>query len=297
VLSLFEQDADAGIFEIIVVDNNSSDDTGATVESLAASGAVNLRYVPERRQGNAHARNTGINFARGSLIAFLDDDVLVGKDWLTTLKNAFDEHRDLSFVGGKILPRWDGPPPSWLTVEHWSPLALIDYGLEELEITGENPLGLLTANIAFRRDVFDEVGMFSPALQRVKNGIGSLEDHEFLLRVCRHGRKGMYAPDLVATAPVDNERLTKEYHRRWHTGHGRFYALMRDPEWERSKLRFLGVPAHVYRQTALETIAWMKNRARGRNDQAFLNERQLRFFAGFFLQRQKDLFGSILLLP
>ena len=71
------------------------------------------------------------------------------------------------------------------------PLALLDYGPDELIIGGNSPRGLLTANIAFRRSVFDEVGTFSPHLQRVKNMIGSMEDTEFLLRVCRSGRREM----------------------------------------------------------------------------------------------------------
>jgi glycosyltransferase involved in cell wall biosynthesis len=292
LLALLKQDASRSTFEIIVVDNNSSDGTRATVQTLVASSAVNLRYLREQRQGNAYARNSGIKSSRGLIIAFLDDDVLVPRDWVSTLKAAFDAHHDLSFVGGKILPLWHEPPPSWLTAEHWSPLALIDYGLDELEIAGQNPLGLLTANIAFRREVFDELGMFSPRLQRVKNTIGSLEDHEFLLRVCRSGKKGKYIPHLIATAPIERERLTKDYHRRWHTGHGRFYAMMKDPEWERTNVRLLGVPAHLYRQTAWDALIWIKNKTLRRSDKAFINERQLRFFAGFFLQRQKDLFST-----
>ena len=292
LLALLKQDASRSTFEVIVVDNNSSDDTRTTVQALAAGGAVNLRYLREQRQGNAYARNSGIDSSRGSIIAFLDDDVVARRDWISTLKTAFEAHDDLSFVGGRIFPLWHNPPPSWLTVEHWSPLALIDYGLDELEIAGENPLGLLTANIAFRREVFDELGVFSPRLQRVKNAIGSLEDHEFLLRVCRSGKKGKYMPHLIATALIERERLTKDYHRRWHTGHGRFYAMMRDPQWERTNLRLLGIPAHMYRQTACDALGWIKNKMLRRSDKAFVHESRLRFFAGFFLQRQKDLLSE-----
>ncbi len=287
MLSVLQQDVERSTFEIFVVDNNSSDDTRAVVESLMASDAGNLRYITESKQGNAYARNTGIKNARGNVIAFIDDDVVAEANWLRIIKSTFEEREDLSFVGGRVLPQWPEPPPSWLTVEHWSPLALVDYGEYELLISGNNPLGLLTANIAFRRNVFDEVGMFSSDLQRVKNGIGSLEDHEFLVRVCRSGKKGMYAPNLIVTAPVDPERFKRDYHRRWHTGHGRFYAIMRDPEWEASRWRFVGVPSHLYRQTAVEAISWVRHSVLGNRDHAFLSERQLRFFVGFFQQRQK----------
>ena len=91
---------------------------------------------------------------------------------------------------------------------------------------------------------------------------------------------------LIATSIVDSERLTKKYHRRWHTGHGRFYAIMRDPEWERSSFRLLRVPGHLYKQTAIEAFNWLKNSVLGESDQAFVSERQLRFFRGFFQQKR-----------
>lgn len=289
VLSLLQQDTERSTFEIVIVDNNSSDDTKAVVESLMESDSGSIRYVQEHRQGNAYARNTGIQNTRGAIIAFIDDDVVVERNWIRTLTAALKEDQNLSFVGGRVLPQWTKPPPSWLTEEHWSPLALLDYGSDELTIAGPNPPGLLTANIALRRSVFQEVGPFSPRLQRVKDGIGSMEDHEFLLRVCRSGKNGKYLPHLIATALVESERLTKHYHRRWHTGHGRFYAMMRDPEWERSQFRIANVPGHLYRQTATEAFNWLKNTLLGRTDQAFTREQQLRFFGGFFRQRQRDL--------
>src|SRR5262245_42939318 len=165
-------------FEVIVIDNNSSDDTRDIVRSLIETNADKVRYLFERKQGNAHARNKGVGEARAAIIAFVDDDVTVDSNWLSSLKVVLDSRSDLSFVGGKVLPDWNGTQPSWLTPDHWAPLALLDYGSEEFPISGNNPRGLLTANIAFRREVFDEVGMFLPDLQRVRNMIGSMEDHE-----------------------------------------------------------------------------------------------------------------------
>jgi glycosyltransferase involved in cell wall biosynthesis len=297
LLDLFKQETAGSKFEIIVVDNNSSDETKSVVESLMAKCDVSLRYVAEPQQGNAYARNTGIEHARAQVVAFLDDDVTVGENWIRTLKQVFDDASDIGFVGGRVLPVGDETLPSWLTVDHWAPLALLDYGSERFDVSGSQPLGLLTANIAFRRSVFDESGMFSPKLQRVKNAIGSLEDHEFLLRVCRQGKKGVYEPRLIALATIDRERLTKTYHRRWHTGHGRFYAILNDPEFERSRLTIFGMPAHLFKQTGLEFLEWIGKLLRGKIDEAFLNERQLRFFAGYFIQRQKDFWSSKRALP
>ncbi|HEX2271459.1 MAG TPA: glycosyltransferase family 2 protein [Pyrinomonadaceae bacterium] len=287
VMSVLGQESPSA-FEIVIVDNNSKDDTAAVVQSLMEQHPGRLSYILETRQGNAHARNRGVKEARAPIVAFIDDDVIVERDWLTSLKNALDSRAELSFVGGKVLPQWTTPPPSWLTPEHWSPLAVLDYGPDELIIGGNSPRGLLTANIAFRRSVFDEVGQFSPHLQRVKNAVGSMEDTEFLLRVCRSGKQGMYLPGMVARAPVENERLSKEYHRRWHTGHGHFYAVMRDPEWERSNFRLAGVPGHLYKQTVFHALNWLTSTLSANTDTAFKHECHLRFFNGFFRQRRRQ---------
>jgi glycosyltransferase involved in cell wall biosynthesis len=287
VSSVLRQDTEA-TFEIIVVDNNSKDDTSAVVQSLMQRHPGKVQYVVEPQQGNAHARNRGVTTSKGDIIAFIDDDVSVESDWLNTFKGVMDSREDLSFVGGRVLPQWNGPPPSWLTPDHWSPLALLDYGPDELTISGNNPRGLLTANIAFRRNVFEEVGVFSPSLQRVKNLIGSMEDTEFLLRVCRSGKRGIYLPDMIATAPVDTERLTKTYHRRWHTGHGHFYAVMKDPEWERSGFDLGGVPGHLYRETGRHALLWLSRILTTKTDAAFASECRLRFFRGFFRERRRQ---------
>lgn len=287
VSSVLSQD-DQCTFEIVVVDNNSTDDTRAVIGSVMEAHPEKVRYVVESKQGNAYARNRGVETAKGAIIAFIDDDVTVESNWFKSFTGVLESRADLSFVGGRVLPQWNGTPPSWLTSAHWAPLALLDYGSDELSISNKNPRGLLTANIAFRRSVFDEVGLFSPALQRVHDGIGSMEDHEFLLRVCRSGKVGIYNPDMIARAPVDSERLTKEYHRRWHTGHGHFYAVMHDPEWERSRFHLIGVPSHLYKETATNAVIWLTRILSGNPDSAFVYECRLRFFHGFFRQRKSQ---------
>jgi glycosyltransferase involved in cell wall biosynthesis len=285
--SLFAQKIEN--YEIVVVDNNSSDDTSATVESLKPESPVPLHYVHESRQGNAYARNAGVKQAAASIIAFLDDDCIADENWVATIKSAFDRDPQLDFVGGRVLPVWERDPPSWLNPAHWAPLALLDYGTEALSIDGQTPRGLLTANIAVRKEVFEELGGFLPALQRVKGSIGSMEDHEFLLRICRGGKRGLYLPDLITWAGVDPERMTKAYHRRWHTGHGHFYAVFNDPEWERSRFQIAGVPSHLYKETARQAVAWCAKLLSGKRDAAFESECRLRFFYGFFRERRKRL--------
>jgi GT2 family glycosyltransferase len=290
--SLFAQKVKDVSYEIVVIDNNSSDDTPATVESLQSESPVPLRYFREPRQGNAYARNTGVEQAAAPIVAYIDDDCIAEENWVATIKSAFDSDPGLDFVGGRVLPVWESEPPSWLNNSHWAPLALLDYGTEALNIDGARPRGLLTANIAVRKEVFEQLGGFLPSLQRVKGSIGSMEDHEFLQRICRGGKRGVYLPNLITWGPVDPERMTKAYHRRWHTGHGHFYAVLNDPEWERSKFRVAGVPSHLYKETARQVVTWCSKLLSGKSDTAFESECHLRFFYGFFRQRRKRVSGS-----
>src|SRR5688572_14570339 len=110
-------------FELIVVDNNSTDKTHEIVEGFARIDG-RVRYLFEPRQGLSHARNAAIRDARAPLIAFTDDDVRAEPDWVSAIVRAFDEHRDAAVIGGRVLPVWPGPPPLWLTRDHWAPLAL-----------------------------------------------------------------------------------------------------------------------------------------------------------------------------
>ncbi|HEX5734489.1 MAG TPA: glycosyltransferase, partial [Blastocatellia bacterium] len=276
-------------YEVIVVDNNSTDSTREVVESLINKGHSNLHYVFEPKQGVSYARNSGIQRARAPIIAFADDDVVVARDWIEVIKREFDAYPNVACLGGKVLPEWKGEPPAWLTRDHWSPLALQDYGDEPFYVNAENPLCLVSANLAFRREVFSCIGPFAPELQRVKDGIGSMEDLELLIRYWRAGGESLYLPSLVVTTEVPVARTTRKYHRRWHRGHGRFYALMRSAYFERSSKRALfGVPAHLYRQSIIDAANWAGHSMLGRRDRAFFYETRLCFFKGFFKTRKKD---------
>ena len=284
--SLLRQSPANITYEVVVVDNNSTAETRAVVDELAQSDA-RVRYVRETRQGNAYARNTGVAEARAPIVAFLDDDVTVRDHWVELIPRKFKES-NAGFIGGKVLPRWEQPPPSWLGKANWAPIAALDYGDTPFSITADNPLCLLTANIAFKKEVFAQHGEFSAAVQRTGDSIGSLEDHEFLTRLLRTGVAGLYVPEMIVDAFVGSERMTKAYHRRWHTGHGHFYAVMNDPEWERSTYRLLGVPGHLYRETARNAFVWFTRMLAGKTNVAFVNECRLRFFRGFLRQRMKN---------
>lgn len=288
--SLLDQDHDSARYEIVVVDNNSTDGTRQTVESLAAK-APNLRYVFEPKQGLSHARNTGILAARAPLIGFTDDDVRVSRDWVSTIVRLFTEHPEAACVGGKVLPSWAGAWPGWLTREHWGPLALLDYGDSPFHVNTTRRLCLIGANSAYRREVFDRVGMFAPRVQALGREVGT-EDHELLLRLWRAGGQGFYWPRLTVVSDIAPERMQRAYHRRWHHRHGRFSAIMHEEEMERTRAgRLFGVPAHLYRRAAVELAGCAGRLLRGDVARAFTHEVGLQFCLGFFRARWREFFS------
>ena len=275
-------------YELLVVDNNSTDGTRQIIEGFA-HGDARVHYVFEPRQGLSFARNAGIRVSRAPLVAFTDDDVRVDAGWVESIVRAFDEHPEAGMVGGRVLPIWPSPPPSWLTRDHWAPLALADHGDRILAVTPNNPICLIGANVAYRRGLFEAVGMFQSDFQRVKDGVGSLEDHDFLLRLLRHGYTGIYDPRIEVHAEIQPDRLDRSYHRRWHTGHGHFHALLRSEAMERTTVgRIAGVPAHLYRQALADVTGWIAGKLTANEARAFRHELRLRFFRGFVRTRRHD---------
>jgi glycosyltransferase involved in cell wall biosynthesis len=276
--SLISQDLDPGRYEIVVVDNNSTDQTRHVVESFGGR-SPNVQYVFEARQGIAYGRNTGIRTAGAPIIAFTDDDVRVSGNWAATILAVMAAHPEVACIGGKVLPSWQGAWPAWLTREHWAPLALLDYGETPLYITAERRLCLITANAAYRREVFGQIGMFAPHMSW-------LSDHEILVRLWHTRGQGLYWPELTVTADIVPQRLHRRYHRHWHRRHGRFTAIMHDEEFERTTIgRFMGVPAHLYRQVAIQLAGWLSHTVRGQRDKAFTYELGLWSCAGFLAAR------------
>jgi glycosyltransferase involved in cell wall biosynthesis len=281
--SVLAQETSSPPYEVIVVDNNSSDRTRQVVDAFLARGHANLRYLLERRQGLSHARNAGIAAARAPIITFTDDDVRAAADWIAQIKRAFSEHPEVDLVGGKVLPNWSAHPPLWLTTDHWSPLAITDHGNEAFYTSIDRQICLVGANMSVRKGVFDELAPFHADFQRVKDGIGSTEDHEFQLRLWRAGRQGLYTPEVVVTADVQDERLTKSYHRRWHTGHGAFCARMRLAPVPADAATLFGVPAYFYRRLWRALGYWVWSSARRDAAQAFLHELAFRYSISYVL--------------
>ena len=147
-------------FEIIIVDNGSTDDTPRVIEAIAAF-APNVRAMTQWRRGAHFARNSGAMAARGEILYFTDDDMLADPALLETIVTAFAPGSNVGSATGRILPRWETEPPRWV-LEHCrnALLSLNDRG--EVTIFSDNDPGVFSCHQAILRKAFMEAGGFNP---------------------------------------------------------------------------------------------------------------------------------------
>ena len=286
-------------WEVIVVDNNSPDDTKAVVESAVADFPVSLIYAFEREQGRSAALNCAFAKASGSIIVTTDDDVRVASDWLTNIGRAFDTLQ-CDYVGGRVLPLWGGAPPRWLPNRGghlWAVIALLDFGPEPVAFGKRVPLGV---NMAFRRGALDRVGGFNPRIGRKAGTLLGQEVREWCLRAHAAGLRGFYSPDVVVQHVIPVDRLCKQYFRKWFYWRGISRAMlyaetgldMEAPE--QSTLDFsrvphiLGIPRYLFRSALVAAKDVVAATLRRDPIAAFEREAWLCFFAGIVTQRVKD---------
>lgn len=203
-------------WEMVVVDNNSRDETADVVGAFSKTTAVPLGYVFEPRQGLSHARNRGIKEARGSIIAFIDDDVLPPPDWIAQVGAAI-RRWNAHGIGGRILPRWEAPPPHWLTSNQhlMDRLAIMDFGESRvLSYPMEGRPQVWGANMAFRREVFERVGGFDHGRGIVGTKLFRGEEVELVNRALEHGLRIVYDPAVMVLHRIGRARLQKDYFRK-----------------------------------------------------------------------------------
>jgi glucosyl-dolichyl phosphate glucuronosyltransferase len=197
-------------FEVLVIDNNSTDHTRAVVEEFAHVHPA-PRYVHESKQGLDYARNRAIAEARGEIIVFGDDDILVRPDWLAQIAVpllADAGARKIGAVGGEVIPVFPDGLPDWVREWH-APLAFrADAGPLEAK---HSPMG---ANLAFPKWVFEQLGPFHTALDRAAGNYFSGGDSEMIRRVRAAGLQVWFAPAAAVQHQMPASRTTFRYARR-----------------------------------------------------------------------------------
>ena len=289
----------AGPWDVIVVDNNSTDNTREVVLQQVDSFPVTLRYIFENEQGRSAALNAGIRAAQGEILAITDDDVRVDPKWLRNASQAL-ERLGCDYLGGKALPIWEADLPDWLPNrggKHWGVIALLDYGPEPIEFGAKVPLGV---NMIFRRECFERAGLWDNSIGRKAGTLLGQEVREWTQRGRAAGLRGFYSPDLIVHHVIPQDRLTKKYFRKWFYWHGISRAIlyhnngldMESPEstaLDFSKVPHIaGVPRYLYRTCIKKFFSSWAALARGDAIARFEDELWLWFFAGILRQRWKD---------
>ena len=282
--SLMEQNVPEGAaYEAVVVDNNSCDGTLAVCQRFAAQNLSRIQVLTESQQGKSYALNRGLDSLRGEICCVVDQDELLPADYLEGVWKAFLREPSVSFIGGRVLPLPQQQFPDWITAEHWAPLAICDYGAAPFTVDSQRFVCLITG--AFRTADLRAVGGYRGPLGIEPGRLGSLEDADVYERLINAGKTGRYIPDIVMYHRLSEERLCRDYHRRWHFGHGRYFSDLRSPAFESLSWRVLGVPGHVFRQAAWDLWKMILHAVRGAWEQAFVHEQRLRFFLGYVLRR------------
>ena len=211
----------AGDWELLVVNNNSTDDTERVLETF--EGRLPLRRAFEERQGLSHARNAAVKEAGGEYIVWTDDDVFVREGWLAAYARAVERHPEAAVFGGPIRPRFEGTPPAWLS-DTWQEVgpafAARDLGDEPFELrVGKLPYGANYVVRAREQRLFP----YDPALGRVKSG-GALGEETAVIRaILAAGGTGWWVPDASVEHWIPKERQTVSYLRSYYALQGRTF--------------------------------------------------------------------------
>lgn len=262
-------------WELVVVNNNCTDDTDAVVKRHTDH--LPLRTVREPKPGHTHARNRGIDEARGDLLLWTDDDVQVDAGWLAALAEGAARHPDAAGFGGPIEP-WYPVEPDPVLLEVFGPLRMgfcgADLGPVEREMApGEHTFG---ANMAYRVSKLGGL-RFDPGLGRRQGFLGGHDDTAYQDDLQARGGRMVWLPTMRVKHYVDPQRMTARYM-------GRFYYGMGVTDIHRSGpptgTRLFGAPRYLYRLCAGEYARYWRDRVRGRRQAALEHLRSFHYHRG-----------------
>ena len=213
---------DAADVEVVIVDNNSTDDTPQVL--LHPTGRLRLIVVQESQQGHCFARNRAVAQAQGEVILWTDDDVQFDRHWLAEYRQVIQEDHASSFWGGPIQPKFLDPAPKWIQ-ENWKRLggcfAARDLGPTPRVLDAEHlPYG---ANFAVRRDLCQQFP-FDIQLGRKGNAVVGEDERDFLLRLLQQGHAGRWVPTAKIEHLIPKSRATLQYVAQYFAGQARVQA-------------------------------------------------------------------------
>lgn len=267
-------------WEVLVVDNNSTDETPEAVRELAKASPLNIRYVREGQQGLNFARNRGVVESRGKYFGFLDDDIAAVEGWLSALYGTL-AREDADAVGGRIHLDAEVQLPPWINEEMYGFLGYQDLGEKVQALDGRHryPFG---GNMAFNRRVVDWIGLFNTQLGRRGEGRKRKElfkgaETEYFHRLAEHGARIFYEPSAVVYHLVLPFQLRKSYFRTIHYNAGYQKALNDASTYGRT---VMGVPLFLIPQLNRSVIRYLAEVASKGPSYAFRQQMTVGHFLG-----------------
>jgi glycosyltransferase involved in cell wall biosynthesis len=207
---LKDQSAPKKDYEVLIIDNNSKDQTSKIArEFIQSDSDLNAYYFCEQNQGHTFARNRGIKEAKGSILSFIDDDAFVGHNFIKEIQFYFDRNEEVSAIGGKILPVYEKETPKWMSKYLLTLVSALDMGNSPKKFKGSKfPIG---ANMAFRAEVFEKYGLFNTDLGRRGTELEGGDEKEVFLRLKKENEEIHYAPKVKVDHIIPESRLTMDY--------------------------------------------------------------------------------------
>jgi GT2 family glycosyltransferase len=241
-------------YDVLVVDNGSTDGTRDLLEQRRPTFPVPLRSIHEARPGRPWALNAGLAAAGAPILAFTDDDTVPEPSWLHALWSCLVEE-GADAATGRVLPLWLGVRPAWLTDEAFREigrLGCLDHGPRRLRSSRQESCRWLTSNLALRRDAARRLGGWDVRLRYH-------QDTEYYHRALAAGLSIVYEPAAVVRHKIGPERLTPAYFRRRRRHGGRYRAL--EAGWRRRHLWSI-MPLRLYARIGRFAWEWLRSSLR-----------------------------------
>lgn len=209
--SIAENGFDRAGYEIVLVNNNCTDNTEAECRRFQCDyPEVTFRCFHETQQGLSHARNRGIQEAQGDILVYVDDDALVNREYLQTYADFFASHPDIQAAGGPIIPQYETAEPSWMS--HYIKMLLTGYKYNGNQVkefdSNDYPGG---GNAAYRTSVFSQVGLFNVDLGRKGNNLFGSEEKDIFDKMRTLGMRIYYLPNAILYHLIPEKKLGKDY--------------------------------------------------------------------------------------
>lgn len=256
--SMVEQAFPHADYEVLVVDNGSTDRTCEVINDFQNRGIM-LRYLREERIGVSMARNTGWRSAAGRYVAYFDDDAIASPSWLAAIYQSFaDAPANVGAIGGPVKPIWEKPRPAWLEDEIACSLTIVDWGSADKLINDPAREWLVSVNMAIPKKLLAEVGGFDPRLGRVGDSLLSNEDTFLQKELIRRGYSCLYRPAMVIGHLVPASRLSQDWFLRRYYWQGISDAMVHVIESEPSVAQRIQLALtrvrHLLRQSGIRPL-------------------------------------------